>query len=151
MAWWPGAHKCHIRCASAGMQAWRFLMEVSVSQSLEWCGVITAIVYSPRVALNISLEFMGFRLLLVSFFDRFLDLSWQPPRNPLIFRSLILPRGSSECCVGFRSWERRSLFSCWRNISEYFYRISLDQINSTKASICQSPVSCSLTSYAYSF
>ena len=33
---------------------------------LEWCGVITAILYSLLVALNIGAEFFGFLLLLTS-------------------------------------------------------------------------------------
>ena len=33
---------------------------------LEWSGVITAIIYSLLVALNIGLEFLGFMLLLIS-------------------------------------------------------------------------------------
>ena len=33
---------------------------------LEWSGVITAIIYSLLVALNIGLEFLGFTLLLIS-------------------------------------------------------------------------------------
>ena len=44
-------------------------MKVSVAQSLEWCGVLAAIVYSLLVALIIGLEFMGFTLLLVSSFS----------------------------------------------------------------------------------
>jgi len=35
---------------------------------LEWAGVITAILYSLFVALNIGLEFLGFSLLLISAF-----------------------------------------------------------------------------------
>ena len=33
---------------------------------LEWSGVITAILYSLLVALNIGIEFLGFSLLLIS-------------------------------------------------------------------------------------
>ncbi len=33
---------------------------------LEWCGVVTAIVYSLLVAFNIGAEFIGFSLLLIS-------------------------------------------------------------------------------------
>jgi hypothetical protein len=33
---------------------------------LEWAGVITAIIYSLFVALNIGLEFLGFSLLFIS-------------------------------------------------------------------------------------
>ena len=33
---------------------------------LEWSGVITAIIYSLLVALNIGAEFLGFALLLIS-------------------------------------------------------------------------------------
>ena len=43
--------------------------KLSVSQSLEWGGVLAAIVYSLLVALITGLEFMGFTLLLVSSFS----------------------------------------------------------------------------------
>ena len=36
------------------------------SKILEWLGVITAIIYSLLVALNIGAEFLGFILLLIS-------------------------------------------------------------------------------------
>ena len=36
------------------------------SKVLEWFGVVTAIMYSMMVALNIGVEFVGFLLLLVS-------------------------------------------------------------------------------------
>ena len=36
------------------------------SKTLEWFGVITAIIYSLLVAFNIGAEFVGFTLLLVS-------------------------------------------------------------------------------------
>jgi len=36
------------------------------SKVLEWFGVVTAIMYSMMVALNIGVEFSGFLLLLVS-------------------------------------------------------------------------------------
>ena len=36
------------------------------AKMLEWSGVITAIIYSLLVALNIGLEFLGFALLLIS-------------------------------------------------------------------------------------
>ena len=36
------------------------------SRILEWFGVITAIIYSMMVALNIGVEFVGFLLLLIS-------------------------------------------------------------------------------------
>ena len=35
-------------------------------KALEWFGVITAIIYSMMVALNIGVEFVGFLLLLIS-------------------------------------------------------------------------------------
>ena len=38
------------------------------SKVLEWFGVVTAIMYSMMVALNIGVEFTGFLLLLVSGF-----------------------------------------------------------------------------------
>ena len=41
-------------------------MKLSVAKSLEWFGVITAIVYSLLIASNIGLEFIGFTLLVVS-------------------------------------------------------------------------------------
>ena len=41
-----------------------FLM--NKNKILEWTGVITAIVYSLLVALNIGAEFLGFALLLIS-------------------------------------------------------------------------------------
>jgi len=44
-------------------------MELSVAQSLEWFGVVTAIVYSLLVASNTGLDFIGFTLLLVSSFS----------------------------------------------------------------------------------
>ena len=37
-----------------------------MNKILEWSGVITAILYSILVALNIGLEFLGFSLLFVS-------------------------------------------------------------------------------------
>ena len=36
------------------------------SKMLEWLGIITAIIYSLLVALNIGAEFLGFALLLIS-------------------------------------------------------------------------------------
>jgi hypothetical protein len=42
---------------------WIIIMK---SKSLEWFGVVTAIMYSMMVALNIGVEFAGFLLLLVS-------------------------------------------------------------------------------------
>lgn len=39
---------------------------MSKSKIFEWLGVITAIVYSLLVALNIGAEFAGFTLLLIS-------------------------------------------------------------------------------------
>ena len=39
------------------------------SKVLEWFGVVTAIMYSMMVALNIGVEFTGFLLLLVSAFS----------------------------------------------------------------------------------
>lgn len=41
-------------------------MIVNLQKSLEWFGVITAIIYSLLVAFNIGAEFMGFTLLLIS-------------------------------------------------------------------------------------
>ena len=43
-------------------------MKVNTSKLLEWGGVITAILYSLLIALNINLEFLGFLLLLFSAF-----------------------------------------------------------------------------------
>ena len=39
-----------------------------MNKFLEWAGVITAILYSLFVALNIGLEFLGFSLLFISAF-----------------------------------------------------------------------------------
>ena len=44
-------------------------MKITVAQSLEWVGVLTAIVYSLLVASNTGLEFLGFALLLISAFS----------------------------------------------------------------------------------
>ena len=41
-------------------------MNLMKSKILEWFGVITAIIYSMMVALNIGVEFFGFLLLLIS-------------------------------------------------------------------------------------
>ena len=41
-------------------------MLFSKNKILEWSGVITAIVYSLLVAINIGAEFIGFMLLLIS-------------------------------------------------------------------------------------
>ena len=41
-------------------------MKINLSKFLEWGGVITAILYSFLIALNIDLEFLGFSLLLLS-------------------------------------------------------------------------------------
>ena len=43
-------------------------MKVNTSKFLEWGGVITAILYSFLIALNIDFEFLGFSLLLLSAF-----------------------------------------------------------------------------------
>ena len=39
---------------------------MNLQKSLEWFGVITAIVYSLLVTFNIGAEFLGFTLLLIS-------------------------------------------------------------------------------------
>ena len=39
---------------------------MNLQKSLEWFGVITAIIYSLLVAFNIGAEFLGFTLLLIS-------------------------------------------------------------------------------------
>ena len=44
-------------------------MKITVTQSLEWFGVLMAIVYSLLVASNTGLEFLGFALLLISAFS----------------------------------------------------------------------------------
>ena len=43
-------------------------MKINTSKFLEWGGVITAMLYSILIALNINLEFLGFILLLFSAF-----------------------------------------------------------------------------------
>ena len=42
------------------------MKKLNQKRALEWFGVITAIIYSLLVALNIGAEFLGFLLLLVS-------------------------------------------------------------------------------------
>jgi len=42
------------------------MISFSKNKALEWSGVITAILYSLLVAMNIGAEFLGFFLLLVS-------------------------------------------------------------------------------------
>jgi hypothetical protein len=44
----------------------QFTTHKTVNLSLEWAGVITAIVYSMLIALNIGAEYLAFILLLVS-------------------------------------------------------------------------------------
>jgi len=41
-------------------------MKIKTSKFLEWGGVFTAILYSLLISLNISAEFLGFSLLLMS-------------------------------------------------------------------------------------
>ena len=58
-------------------------MKITVAQSLEWLGVLTAIAYSLFVASNTGLEFFGFALLLISAFSIGLwaylgGASWHP-------------------------------------------------------------------------
>lgn len=43
-----------------------FKLKISKPRVFEWLGVITAIIYSLLVALNIGAEFIGFTLLLIS-------------------------------------------------------------------------------------
>ncbi len=43
-----------------------FNFRLSKSRLFEWLGVITAIIYSLLVALNIGAEFIGFTLLLIA-------------------------------------------------------------------------------------
>ncbi len=43
-----------------------FNFRLSKTRLFEWLGVITAIIYSLLVALNIGAEFIGFTLLLIS-------------------------------------------------------------------------------------
>ena len=42
------------------------MISLSKNKVLEWSGVITAILYSVLVAMNIGAEFIGFILLLIS-------------------------------------------------------------------------------------
>jgi hypothetical protein len=44
-------------------------MKLTLAKTLEWFGVLTAIIYSLLVASNTGLEFVGFTLLLVSSFS----------------------------------------------------------------------------------
>ena len=56
------------------------------SKLFEWLGVITAILYSLLVALNIGAEFVGFSLLLISSFLIGIWAYWGSHRGILILQ-----------------------------------------------------------------
>ena len=88
-------------------------MKLSVAKSLEWFGVITAIVYSLLVASNIGLEFIGFSLLLVSSFSIGLWAYLVGTLEFCCFSFSMAPQESLGCCVGFKNRERKPLLqSC---------------------------------------
>ena len=67
----------------------------------EWAGVITAILYSLFVALNIGIEFFGFCLLLIS---AILIGIWayRGGHRGILFLQFFMPQqGLSECLGGF--------------------------------------------------
>ena len=76
-------------------------MKITLAQSLEWFGVLTAIVYSLLVASNTGLEFLGFALLLISAFSIGLWAYLGGHRGIYCCSfSMRLPV-SSACCGGF--------------------------------------------------
>ena len=78
-------------------------MKITVIQSLEWFGVLTAIVYSLLVASNTGLEFLGFALLLVSAFSSDYGPTWGVTVEFYCCSfSMRLPE-SSACYGGFKN------------------------------------------------
>ena len=68
---------------------------------LEWLGVITAIIYSLLVALNIGAEFLGFALLLISAILIGLWAYLGKHRGILLLQIFMLLQVSLECLGGF--------------------------------------------------
>ena len=66
----------------------------------EWLGVITAILYSLLVALNIGAEFVGFSLLLISSFLIGIWAYWGEHRGILILQMFYASAG----IIGMFRW-----------------------------------------------
>ena len=77
-------------------------MKITVTQSLEWFGVFTAIVYSLLVASNTGLEFLGFTLLLISAFSIGLWAYLGGRLGILLLHFFMRPRASSVCYGVFK-------------------------------------------------
>ena len=70
------------------------------SKLVEWLGVITAIIYSLLVALNIGAEFFGFSLLLISSFLIGIWAYWGEHRGILILQLFYASAG----IIGMFRW-----------------------------------------------
>ena len=70
------------------------------SKLFEWLGVITAILYSLLVALNIGAEFVGFSLLLISSFLIGIWAHWGGHRGILILQLFYASAG----IIGMFRW-----------------------------------------------
>ena len=70
------------------------------SKLFEWLGVITAILYSLLVALNIGAEFVGFSLLLISSFLIGVWAYWGEHRGILILQLFYASAG----IIGMFRW-----------------------------------------------
>ncbi len=70
------------------------------SKLFEWLGVITAILYSLLVALNIGAEFVGFSLLLISSFLIGIWAYWGEHRGILILQMFYASAG----IIGMFRW-----------------------------------------------
>ena len=70
------------------------------SKLFEWLGVITAIMYSLLVALNIGAEFVGFSLLLISSFLIGIWAYWGEHRGILILQMFYASAG----IIGMFRW-----------------------------------------------
>ena len=70
------------------------------SKLFEWLGVITAILYSLLVALNIGAEFFGFSLLLISSFLIGIWAYWGEHRGILILQLFYASAG----IIGMFRW-----------------------------------------------
>ena len=70
------------------------------SKLFEWLGVITAILYSLLVALNIGAEFVGFSMLLISSFLIGIWAYWGEHRGILILQMFYASAG----IIGMFRW-----------------------------------------------
>ena len=76
-------------------------MKITVTRSLEWFGVLMAIVYSILVASNTGLEFLGFALLLISAFSIGLWAYLGGHLGILLLQFFYATADSSVCYGGF--------------------------------------------------